>query len=87
MKTPLTRACVALCLALLLLSQPTPRAYAQQQQPPPKPVATPPAKPAPVDAAQDEEEVLRLSTGLVQLTAVVTDKQGHPVENLAKEDF
>jgi VWFA-related protein len=87
MKKPLKHARGALCLALSLLLQPTPRTFAQQQQQQPKPAAATPAKPAPVDAPQDDEEVIRLSTGLVQLTAVVTDKQGHPVENLAKEDF
>jgi VWFA-related protein len=35
----------------------------------------------------DQEEVLRVRTNLVELSAVVTDKRGQAVENLSKEDF
>src|SRR5262245_36705932 len=35
----------------------------------------------------EQEEVLRLKTELLEIRAVVTDKQNRPVEGLKKEDF
>jgi VWFA-related protein len=39
------------------------------------------------DQQSDREEVLRVRTNLVELSAVVTDGRGRAVENLSKEDF
>lgn len=39
------------------------------------------------DQSPDKEEVLRVRTNLVELSAVVTDGRGRAVENLSKEDF
>lgn len=46
----------------------------------------------PVGSAQEKknderEKQIRLTTDLVQVRAVVTDKQGQPVDNLTKDDF
>ena len=45
---------------------------------------------APPQARQDtaaDEEVVRISTNLVQVDAVVTDRQGRPVTDLRPEDL
>jgi VWFA-related protein len=53
----------------------------QTQQPPPP-------QTAPAPATQDEDdEVVRITTNLVQLDAVVTDKNGKQVTNLTADDF
>lgn len=38
-------------------------------------------------AQTDQDEVIRTTTDLVQIRAVVTDKKGQPVDNLKQEDF
>ena len=43
----------------------------------PKPMSTPP----------DDEEVIKISTSLVQIDATVTDKKGNVVKDLTKDDF
>ena len=45
-----------------------------------------PAPQKPVQPA-DENEVVRISTNLIQVDAVVTDKSGMVVSNLTPEDF
>lgn len=47
-----------------------------------KPDAKPPAKPL-----NEQDNVLRIETELVQIDLVVTDKQGNPVSGLRREDF
>jgi VWFA-related protein len=47
----------------------------------PSPVTPPPAPTA------DDEEVVRINVNLVQIDAVVTDRDGHQVTNLRPEDF
>ncbi|MDT7604644.1 MAG: hypothetical protein QOF61_2641, partial [Acidobacteriota bacterium] len=59
-------------------SAPSQPAAPRQQQPQPQP--TPPA-------ATEEEDVVRITTNLVQLDAVVLDKHGKQVTNLKPEDF
>lgn len=44
-------------------------------------------KPTPIPSANDENDVVKVSTSLVQLDAVVTDKKGNPVNSLTAEDF
>jgi VWFA-related protein len=72
----------------LLLSLLMPPVAAQQPQSPPTqsapPQSAPPARPAPQD---DEDEVVRITTNLVQVDAVVVDKQGRQVTNLTADDF
>jgi VWFA-related protein len=63
----------------------------QQQTPPPaqpRPQTTPAPQTAPGQEAQDDDdEVVRITTNLVQVDAVVTDRDGRQVTNLAAEDF
>ncbi len=92
MKRTLTRALnVVLVAALLLTSVPaqTPptSAPAQTWPPaaPPPTMQTPPVERA--DDADDDDDVVRITTNLVQFDAVVTDKQGRQVTDLKAEDF
>src|SRR5256885_7785346 len=57
-----------------------PAAAAQQ----PTPAAQ---KPTPTPQEESDEDVVRITSNLVQFDAVVTDKQGHPVTDLRPEDF
>jgi len=77
-------------LALLLtFTQAT--ALGRQPAPPPQQPATPAAQqpqPSPTPAEDsDEDDVVRITTNLVQFDAVVTDKQGRRVADLRPEDF
>ena len=87
-----------LALALLLTSgAPAARAAAPRQQTPaprPQPTPTQPAPqrpapaPSPTPAPQsDEEDVVRITTNLVQFDAVVTDGDGRLVTDLRPEEF
>ncbi|MBA3439130.1 MAG: VWA domain-containing protein [Pyrinomonadaceae bacterium] len=46
-----------------------------------------PSSPQQPSAPDDGDEVVRISTNLVQVDAVVTDRQGNPVTDLRAEDF
>lgn len=75
----------ALLLSLILSVSQSLTAYAQgQQQPPPNP-------PPPPQQQQEnnpyDDEVVRITTNLVQVDAVVTDKDGRYVTDLRPEDF
>ncbi|HEX8638387.1 MAG TPA: VWA domain-containing protein, partial [Pyrinomonadaceae bacterium] len=49
---------------------------------------TPPLpQPTPPDAQEGEQEVVRITTDLVQIDAVVTDREGNQVTNLTAADF
>jgi VWFA-related protein len=80
--------------ALALLCAPAVFSFAQQTQPSPAPTASPApaaqptarAKPTP-PVEVDEEDVVRITTNLVQLDAVVLDKHGKQVTDLKPEDF
>jgi VWFA-related protein len=88
----------SLVTPLLLLSLLSP-ALGQTPQPTPAPQSQPPAgaaqqtpaaqKPTPTPTPQEEsdEDVVRITSNLVQFDAVVTDKQGHLVTDLRPEDF
>jgi VWFA-related protein len=56
---------------------------ARQKQDQPKQARKDPTRKEP----NDQEEVLRVRTNLVELSAVVTDRRGQAVENLTKDDF
>lgn len=60
-----------------------PAAAPQQQQPP----AAQKPSPAPTPQGESDEEVVRITSNLVQFDAVVTDKEGHPVTDLRPEEF
>ncbi|HWS90295.1 MAG TPA: VWA domain-containing protein [Pyrinomonadaceae bacterium] len=85
-----TRPLSALLLTSLLLTSmatarqnPAPQtAPTQTATPAPQPTPTPPG-----EAAEPEDEVVRITSNLVQLDAVVTDDEGRRVSNLAPEDF
>src|ERR1044071_4693924 len=67
------------CIALLLFQSGGVNTQAQQQsQNPPPP---------PITQQQADDEVLRISTDLVQTGVSVFDKHGKFVEGLKKEDF
>jgi VWFA-related protein len=62
----------------------------QSQQPAPATRQTPAAQtptPTPTPQEEPEEDVVRITSNLVQFDAVVTDKQGRPVTDLRPEDF
>src|SRR5438105_10025767 len=61
-----------------------PQPSAAGQQPVPSARA---ATPTPTPHEESDEDVVRITTNLVQFDAVVTDKQGHPVTDLRPEDF
>ena len=69
---------LALLLALLLAFIHAPAQTAAPQQPQPAQVPTPEA---------DDDDVVRITSNLVQFDAVVTDKQGRRVADLRPEDF
>lgn len=83
MKEPL----LALALAAGLLIN----VFGQQPQskPAPTPQPTPPTAPAPTPETQgkDDDDVVRITTKLVQVDATVTDRDGKQVTNLTAEDF
>jgi VWFA-related protein len=79
-------------LALALVSAMLVNAFGRQQQPtptPPQPTATPApaATPAPPQEDDDRDDVVRITTKLVQVDAVVTDKDGRQVTDLTADDF
>ena len=79
--------------ALLAALLAPPRAALAQQPtpaPPPQPAAQRPAQqppPAPPPTGADEDEVVRITTNLVQVDAVVLDRDGRQVTDLRAEDF
>ncbi len=52
-----------------------------------QPSPTPTLRPHVSTPAQDDEEVVRITTNLVQVDAVVTDRDGNQVTDLRPEDF
>ncbi len=73
---------LALSLTLLCLTNPV--LFAQQ----PSPQTPPPAAPStPPDQDDDPEGVVKIGTSLVQIDAVVTDRDGKIVRGLKAEDF
>jgi Ca-activated chloride channel family protein len=57
------------------------------EQEPPPPFAKPKPSPTPTPAADDEYEVIRISSNLVVVPVSVTDAAGQPVHGLKVEDF
>lgn len=72
-------------LFLAYLLSPTSR-FAQQTNPQVKPTPTP--KPGePTIQTSEQDNVVRISTQLVQIDAVVTDRKGNHVDDLKEEEF
>jgi hypothetical protein len=44
-------------------------------------------KPTPTPAQNPEDDVVRITTNIVQVDAIVTDKDGNQITNLKAEDF
>ncbi|MFL6255844.1 MAG: VWA domain-containing protein [Pyrinomonadaceae bacterium] len=70
----------------LLLAALLANVFARPQQPQPAPAPQPAAQ-TQTQAEQDDDEVVRITTNLVQVDAVVTDRDGRQVTNLTAEDF
>jgi VWFA-related protein len=68
-------------------TQTTPSSTSTQATPTPQTTPAPQATPQATPAQESEEDVVRITSNLVQFDAVVTDKQGHPVTDLRPEDF
>src|SRR5215216_323205 len=74
------------CLLLIIIISLTQPAVAVEQSPTQeRPSQERPAQERPTQGRQDQ--TIRLKSELVEVRAVVTDKQGQPVGNLKKEDF
>jgi VWFA-related protein len=75
---------LSLLLALLLAQAAAP---AQTPAPTPQQPAQQQPQPAPTPDEGDDEDVVRITSNLVQFDAVVTDKQGRHVADLGPEEF
>ncbi len=75
---------LSLILQLLLAGQIAAPLFAQQIAAPPQ---TPQQSAPPQTPADDEDDVVRITTNLVQIDAVVTDKNGNQITDLRPEDF
>ena len=74
-------------LATLLLLSTLPNGFAQTPSPSPQaPTQTTPTPAPKVAATDDQDDVVKITTNLVQVDAVVT-KDGKPVRDLKAEDF
>ncbi len=88
---------LALSFPLTLLAQTPPVRPTPPQSQQPRPVQNPAQNPSqtspqtvpeqPSDSTQDPDNVVRITTQLVQIDAVVTDGKGNHVENLTQDDF
>ncbi|MFN0109813.1 MAG: VWA domain-containing protein, partial [Blastocatellia bacterium] len=84
-RSPITQ----LLIVLALLSLPICLQAQSPNQPPQKTQTKPEQKPAqtPPDSPLDPDSVVRISTTLVQIDAVVTDRKGVHVDDLTDSDF
>jgi VWFA-related protein len=73
--------------ALALAQQPTQTPSPAPPSPSPSPSQSQPAPKATPPVAVDEDEVVRITTNLVQLDVIVMDKHGKQVTDLKTEDF
>lgn len=73
-------------VAAASLYAPDSKAQSKQQPPKPSPTAIPTPTPAPIKE-KDDEEIIRVNTELVTLTAAVTDKNGRYRADLKRGDF
>ena len=66
--------------SIIFAQQPSPQSTARPQ-------ITPSAVASPSPSAEQDDEVVRITTNLVQVDAVVTDREGRQVTDLRAEDF
>ena len=86
---------LSLILIFWILAAPAPRAQQRPAASSPQPTEPPPAAQQTVGTAQasptppedNEDDVVRITTNLVQLDVVVTDKEGRQVTDLRPEEF
>jgi VWFA-related protein len=74
-------------LAFALISILVINALGQQGPPAPSPSPLPSPRAVPVQEPTADDEVVRITTNLVQVDAVVTDRDGRQVTDLRPEDF
>jgi VWFA-related protein len=74
-----------ICILLLIASLPLFTALGQR--PTTSPTREPTTNPKPAEAPGQEDEVVRITTNLVQVDAVVTDKNGKLVGDLKREEL
>ncbi|HEU4597492.1 MAG TPA: VWA domain-containing protein [Pyrinomonadaceae bacterium] len=74
-----------LAVSLLITSTPLAPLRAQVPQPSPTPQAQQPTPQPPAEA--DDDDVVRITSNLVQFDAVVVDKQGRQITDLRPEEF
>lgn len=97
MRQPAAVFYIIIALAIALFAGTSPFSFARQasspalaagerQSPTPNPSAQNPAPPSP-PAPESSQNVVRISTQLVQVDVVVTDKKGHHVTDLTPADF
>jgi Ca-activated chloride channel family protein len=80
-------AIIAMVLAPVLFATRVNSQNPKSEPEPPPPFAKPSPKPTPTPAADDEYEVIRISSNLVVVPVSVTDDAGQPVHGLKVEDF
>src|SRR5688572_7234886 len=76
-------------LAAALIASTSLAPLLRAQAPPPSPTPTPPQQPATQQpaTADADDEVVRITSNLVQFDAVVVDRQGRQVTDLRPEEF
>ncbi|MEK6335394.1 MAG: VWA domain-containing protein [Acidobacteriota bacterium] len=74
-------------LAAILITQLVTATFAQRPplERPPSPQQTPPPRPQQAPKT-DEDDVVRITTNLVQIDAIITDKNGKPVTDLKSDE-
>jgi VWFA-related protein len=89
MKRKVRLVTLSLLIATFVISLPFFRGSAQNATPAQKPPATAPptATPPPEPEEYSEDDVVRITTNLVQVDLVVTDRKGNQVTNLTEDDF
>ena len=76
------------CLTALLICVFLVNAFPQDPKPSPSPNPVLPVSPAvTVPSAEEDDDVVRITTNLVQLDATVTDRSGNQISNLTADDF
>jgi len=76
-------------LALVSLAQsglPVGIPQAKPKDEPPAQQPAPPAKPSPTPQSDSDDDIVKISTNLVQVDAVVTDRSGKPVTDLKQDE-
>jgi VWFA-related protein len=86
-ETTMHRKALSLAFALLLAAAHAPAQTASKNNDAARQAQPAAQKPAPTPAEESGEEVVRITSKLVQLDVVVTDREGRQVTDLRAEDF